>query len=277
MANIAELNLHDAVSNGDEAEVLSLLLHNPNVNVNWRHLNNSDRTALHYALWNGSDEIAQLLLAHPAISVNVKDRNGQTPFSLACENGRVSVVQLLLKDPRVNITLEDHWDRTPLWWAAREGNHEVIEWLIASSRGLGDIEETKGKGANGKFTALEIARESKKSEVVALLERFIANPRLTRHDLRAMLGSPDELAAALFAVIVFLCDDLLQLRLALVSTTATTATTRFFTIASKLPMELQMVLSHRAVGSMRQNILHRDSEAAFKSLAMVLRLLSQPE
>ena len=28
-----------------------------------------------------------------------------------------------------------------------------------------------------------------------------------------------------------------------------------------------MVLCHRAVGSMRQNILERDSEAAFKSLA----------
>ena len=47
-------------------------------------------------------------------------------------------------------------------------------------------------------------------------------------------------------------------------------------IAAKLPMELQMILCHRAVGSMKQNILRKDSEAAFKSLARIL-LLPQSE
>jgi len=41
-------------------------------------------------------------------------------------------------------------------------------------------------------------------------------------------------------------------------------------ISSKLPMELQMILCHRVVGSMKQNILHKDSEAAFKQLARLL-------
>jgi len=35
-------------------------------------------------------------------------------------------------------------------------------------------------------------------------------------------------------------------------------------------MELQMVLCHRAVGSMKQDILRRDSEPAFHSLAKSL-------
>jgi len=43
-------------------------------------------------------------------------------------------------------------------------------------------------------------------------------------------------------------------------------------IAAKLPMELQMILCHRAVGSMMQNILHKDSEAAFKSRAYSISL-----
>ena len=38
-------------------------------------------------------------------------------------------------------------------------------------------------------------------------------------------------------------------------------------------MELQMILCHRVVGSMKQNILLKDSEAAFKSLAGILLLL----
>jgi len=86
----------------------------------------------------------------------------------------------------------------------------------------------------------------------------------------------DEVAADIFALIVFLCDNLLQLKPALTTTTTAetnpTAASRFFAIASQLPMELQMVLSHRAVGS----ILLKDSEIAFKSLAGKL-LLSRSE
>ena len=51
---------------------------------------------------------------------------------------------------------------------------------------------------------------------------------------------------------------------------ATAAAPRFFTIAKRLPMELQMILCRRAVGSMKQSILRKDSEAAFKSLARIL-------
>ena len=83
----------------------------------------------------------------------------------------------------------------------------------------------------------------------------------------------EALAANRFALTVFLCDDLLQVKPA--SSDPSIAATRFFTIASKLPMELQMVLCRRAVGSVKQNILHKDSEIAFKSLARSLLLLSQ--
>ena len=125
----------------------------------------------------------------------------------------------------------------------------------------------KGHWDGEDYTALEIANGEKKTKVVSLLERFIANPAPTRHELRVKLGVLDELAAEVFALTVFLCDDFLQLKPA---HPAGAAATRFFTISSKLPMELQMVLCHRAVGSMKQNILHKDSEVAFKSLASIL-------
>ena len=66
---------------------------------------------------------------------------------------------------------------------------------------------------------------------------------------------------------VFLCDDLLQLSPA---AAVSDAALRFFAVASQLPMELQMMLCHRAVSSMKQNILRKDSEAAFKHLARIL-------
>ena len=126
-------------------------------------------------------------------------------------------------------------------------------------------------------TALEIARKYKRTEVVTLLESFMRNPAQTRRELRVKLGILDELAAEVFALTVFLCDDLLQLKPAPLASTPNPAATdalRFFTIASKLPMELQMIICHRAIGSMKQNILHKNSEAAFKALARILLLAS---
>jgi len=136
----------------------------------------------------------------------------------------------------------------------------VIEWFIASGSDLGDIENQKGKRYDYlSFTALEIAREKNHTEVVSVLERFLANPALTRFEIRANLGVLDELAAEVFALVVFLCDELLQFKSASHPATApdhaAASATRFFVISSKLPMELQMILCHRAVGTMQNIIL----------------------
>jgi len=154
---------------------------------------------------------------------------------------------VLLKYYRVDVTLEDNHGRTPLWSASCYGKHEVIESLIASGRDLGDVKNKTGKNWDGKyFTALEAARKYKKTKAVSLLERFVANPERTRHELHVKLGMLDEKAAEVFALTVFLCDDLLQL---MPASHPAAAATRFFMITSRLPMELQMILCHRAVGS----------------------------
>jgi len=143
----------------------------------------------------------------------------------------------------------------------------AMKWLSGSLQ-VAEIWETsrtrKGNTGHDDHTALDIAREKGETGVVSLLERFMTNPTQTRHELRVKLGVLDELAAEVFALIVFLCDDLLQLKPA--RDTATPSSVKFFTVVSKLPM----ILCHRAVDSMKQNILHKDSEAAFKSLARTL-------
>ena len=97
-----------------------------------------------------------------------------------------------------------------------------------------------------------------------------ADPAQTRHELRVRLGVLDELAAEVYALTVFLCDDL-QLKPAshLAATpnhAAPAATTQLFAIVKRLPMELQMMLCHRAVDSTKQNILRKDSESASNHL-----------
>ena len=116
-----------------------------------------------------------------------------------------------------------------------------------------------------KTDAIAGAKKYGKAEVVTLLERFKENPEETRHAIRVELGLLDELAAEMFARVVFVSDGLLQIKDPTPSPAA-----RFFAIASQLPLELQMVLCFRRVGSMKEIIPGQESEGAFKELARKL-------
>jgi len=129
----------------------------------------------------------------------------------------------------------------------------------------------RDNGQTNQWSPLHAASFKGNAQAMSLLERFLVNPAQTHHELCVKLGVLDELAAEIFALTVFLCDGLLQIKLApLSSATPRPFAPRFFSIAAKLPMELQMLLCHRVVCSMKQTILYKDSEAAFRSLAKSL-------
>ena len=69
----------------------------------------------------------------------------------------------------------------------------------------------------------------------------------------------------MFALVVFVSDGLLQ-----INDTTPSPAARFFFIATQLPLELQMVLCFRQVGSGKEIIPGKDSEVAFKELARKL-------
>ena len=87
----------------------------------------------------------------------------------------------------------------------------------------------------------------------------------TRHQVKVELGLVDALAAKMFALVVFVSDGLLQIK-NLVDSTSTPAA-RFLRISTQLPLELQMVLCYRVLGSAKEIISGKDSEVAFKCLA----------
>jgi len=119
---------------------------------------------------------------------------------------------------------------------------------------------------------------------VELLDRFVADPDLTRHAIQLELpgqhgislngspgASPYASAAAhhLFACCVFMCDGYL----ACTPTVSRTLdpVSRFLAFAERLPMELQALLCHRAMGSGRSLILTPQAEIAFRHLVSILR------
>ena len=248
-----------AVLSGDAKMLAELMRQDPGVNVNQQ--DEDGWTLLHYACYGQSrSAVIPLLLAHPDIDPNVKTKYGSAAFYFACK-GRLSCVREMLKDSRVKVNESSSDGETPLFWAARYGFLDIIKWWIASGREMdlgkpGDIHKTD---------AIAAAKKYGKAEVVTLLERFKENQEETRHVIRVELGLLDELAAEMFARVVFVSDGLLQIK----DTTPSPAA-RFFAIASQLPLELQMVLCHRQVGSMKEIIPGKESEGAFKELARKL-------
>ena len=118
---------------------------------------------------------------------------------------------------------------------------------------------------NRRTDAITVAGKKAFGEVASLQEGFQKDPDGTGRRVRVALGWHDNPAAEVFALVVFLCDGLLEVKNQ--GGLGNEDRLRFFRIARQLPMELQMLLCHRAVGSMKEVIHKWDSEAAFRDLA----------
>jgi len=249
-----------AVEKGDAKELAELMRQDPGFKVNMA-VDRVGNTLLHYACnWSDiSSPVIPLLLAHPDIDVHSKNTGGSTPFFCAAQFGLPSCVREMLKDSRLRVNEISYDGSTPLWWAAARGHLDVIKWWIASGREIdlgtpGDIDKTD---------AIGVAKKKGKTEVVALLEKFKSDATQTRHAIRVELGLLDDLAAEMFALVVFVSDGLLQIN----DTTTPSPAARYFKIARRLPLELQMILCYRVVESDKEIIPGTESEAAFKELA----------
>jgi len=273
-------------------EVVSLLLKDPRINVN--KATNDGYTAFPIACLNGNPEVVSLLLADPRIDVNESDKLLYTSFHFACQNGHKEVVSLLLADLRVDVVKPNTNQCSPLWKASQNGYLPVVQLILASEREV----DTKTKSIAGPApwnnkTAAEQARsqgtrvrpvgesgevfyrKTKNGPLIAdLLDSFNADPETTRQQLREVPGIRDSFIGDLFALVVFLCDDLLAVKAEPSSSTSfpstTSKTTRFFQIARCLPMELQMVLCNCVFGARKNAVLTKHSEPAFKKLGSLL-------
>ena len=172
-----------AVCDEDAKKLAELIREDPGFKVNMA-VDGDGQSLLHYACDGDSrSAVIPLLLAHPDIDVNVKNKGGATPFFRAC-CGRPSCVREMLKDSRVKMNEPQNYGRTPLWWAAFNGRLDVIKVWIASGREMdlgkpGDVDRTDAIGK---------AKQGGKTEVVTLLERFKKDAAKTRSEVRKELG-----------------------------------------------------------------------------------------
>ena len=259
-------------------------------------------TLLHYSAEQGDIEVIRFLLRHPRIDVNRVTSGGSTSLLIACANQRGEVMDLLLADPRVDVNICDLDGWSPVWSACHEGSYEMLLHMVASGR---DFDWTKpGRDYKVETSPLEAARTGGSTRTSLLMEDILRCPPQARFRARLELRLPDALAAQLFACVVFLCDNFLTLKpdpsrslrsspalysspdlhslpallslpvahsLPVLHSLSALKSVRFFTMTRKLPMELQMALCHLVFDTSGQNVPSRDSEPAFRFLALTFQ------
>ena len=97
-------------------------------------------------------------------------------------------------------------------------------------------------------------------DIADLLASFAARPETTRSQLRILPVLRDPFIGRLFALVVLLSDGFLAMKNARLRSPKV----RFFKMANRLPMELQMVLCNRVYCSAREIVRTALSEPAFK-------------
>lgn len=293
MSNETSL-FHQHIQFNKLQEAKKLFADHPELDVNWIH-DNSGYSALHYTAFSGCAETVRWILSLPNIDPNIM-RNGDasrvdTPFRIHCMKWRAdmdvkqmkeSTINVFLEDQRVTLNDRNHHDQSPADYLARVGNPLLLSWWIASGRKLDTTNLLENVNTYDiKYWGTEnleenqwyLSYKAKKDETKTLIENFLADPAKTRKKLRLDIGwyhPNDSKAATIFAMIIFICDGLLQAKK---GENSASPASRFFEISSKLPMELQIILCHRVIGSMSESIHGIAREKAFEALAKKLLLL----
>jgi len=150
--------------------------------VNWQE-EEEGSSALHYACRCGHDSFVTILLAHPGIDVNLKDKRGGTPLFGAFYLGATSCIREMLGDSRVKINEPNIDGCTPLWDFVCNGHIDGIRWWIASGREI-DL----GKPGDKETDVILLATTEERTEVATLLKRFKSDANKTRSEVRMELG-----------------------------------------------------------------------------------------
>ena len=148
-------------------------------------------TALYRACQNNNTEIVQILLRHDDINVNLQSFYGVSPLYAACWSIGYECALLMLQDPRVDINMADNDDGiSPFMSACYNGNSQTVQLLLSFGRNINiykkstkDCEDIKSGS-----TAIDVAKQKNKTDVVQFLEQYQNNPKETQKLWRNQLN-----------------------------------------------------------------------------------------
>lgn len=272
-------NIHEWPGAQDPVEFRRLVSLIPEKRINARFENKPGHpTLLHQACKNGHVHVVRALLCHPHIDVNSRDGYEGTPFITAAEYGQVECFKLLLDDDRVLTDASDKSGSGALYHAAEYNFLNIIKWWVASGKVV-DFGEPFARNRvyevaerQFDFNRRNPDRGGDALKVKELLPRIEKERDQVTFEIQREFGLIDRLAGKSYALVVFVSDGLLCVdSLQHPKNGGRPNAVRFFKIARKLPLELQMLLCLRCTGATHDIIPCKETEAAFKSLAEKLK------
>lgn len=126
--------------NSAQTDTVKFLIGFRNVNVNCRN-RSTLKTPLHYAVERGCYEIVDLLLTRPDINPDLRDVDGNTPFTLA---KTPDIARCLLDTGRVDPGARDKHRTTALHSAAEHGYAALCRFLLNTNGISVDDKDTAG-------------------------------------------------------------------------------------------------------------------------------------
>ena len=124
-SEVEELFFKELDKRNPDMENIQVFLDSGLVDVHTKDYRSS--TPLHWAAWNNSLELAELLISSGA-EVNAENKYGRTPLHWAAMNDSLAVAKLLISSgAEVNAKTND--GRTPLHWAIDSDRQKMAELL----------------------------------------------------------------------------------------------------------------------------------------------------
>jgi ankyrin repeat protein len=256
------LELWHAARMGDTEGVRNLLKLDPDVNWNDRVL-----TPLHMACLRDYEGVVSLLVRHPGINLEAEGRMGHTPIfsAMVTSPGQKHLYRALRIMLRrgANVNHANRLHRTVFWLQCFHGDIDGMAALLAERDDVDIDARGMDRAQSRYYTPSEAAKERGHDHAVKFLASYRADPDRVRFRLKLSKEYPDARAAYLFGLVVFFSDGLLSVG----GQDPTGDVSRFFSVAQRLPMELQMILCHRVFDSSLDFVSQKLSEAAFKEIA----------
>ena len=115
---------------------------------------NTINRGLHVAVQYNHLPWIQTFLVCPGIEINVHNKNGYTPLSLATERGYAKIVEIFLADQRIDVNKQNTESKqNALLIASKRGHVDILKQLILHNQTL--VNQQNAKGESALSTALE--------------------------------------------------------------------------------------------------------------------------
>ena len=239
----------------------------------------------HLAMTKDNREVFAFLLRQPSIDVNAKDWRGLSPLSDALswpnDAKHNHFAKLLLLDPRIDADEHNFNPKfKPFVAICLSMNVEILRFWLALGKPVDlnitvNVDERVGEISLRHYVMSKVRDPSYFPEDLKF-KKLIVKHELEPEDLKFRLSVKllfrRESAAYIFCLMVFFCDGFLVvgsdhyrwLR-------STSSIVRFFEIAAKLPLDLQMLLANKVTGQPSDVIIAPLVEQGFRCLARQYR------